>query len=243
MPRWVAALSLAAFLIAMLAAGDRWIARTVLPALTPTASPVMLDRDGRLMRAWAVEDGIWRLPVAASDVDPDYIARLIAYEDKRFWRHAGVDPLALIRAAWQALRQGRVVSGGSTLTMQVARLLEASGTGQLSGKLRQIRVALALERRLTKRAILGLYLQLAPMGGNLEGVRAASLAYLVKEPRRLTPAEAAILIAIPKSPEARRPDRAAATAEAARNRVLARLAAAGALDPAEWRSEARPRPG
>ncbi|MEM9199054.1 MAG: penicillin-binding protein 1C [Pseudomonadota bacterium] len=244
MPRWVAALSLAALLIAALTAGDRWIARTVLPALTPTASPVMLDRDGRLMRAWAVEDGIWRLPVTASDVDPDYIARLIAYEDKRFWRHAGVDPLALLRAAWQALRQGRVVSGGSTLTMQVARLLETSGTGQLSGKLRQIRVALALERRLTKRAILTLYLQLAPMGGNLEGVRAASLAYLGKEPRRLTPAEAALLIAIPQSPEARRPDRAAATAEAARNRVLARLAAAGALDPADAaaaRREAVPR--
>ncbi|MEL6236518.1 MAG: penicillin-binding protein 1C [Pseudomonadota bacterium] len=249
MPRWLAALSLAAFLIAMLAAGDRWIARTALPPLAPAASPVMLDRDGRLMRAWAVEDGIWQLPVTASDVDPDYIARLVAYEDKRFWRHAGVDPLALLRAAWQALRHGRVVSGGSTLTMQVARLLEASGTGRLAGKLRQIRVALALERRLDKRAILTLYLQLAPMGGNLEGVRAASLAYLGKEPRRLTPAEAALLIAIPQSPEARRPDRPtserpASIAEAARNRVLARLAAAGALDPedaAAARREAVPK--
>ena len=139
----------------------------------------------------------------------------------------------------QSLAAGRVVSGGSTLTMQVARLLEEGPTGTLAGKLRQIRVALALERRLDKDAILALYLTLAPYGGNLEGVRAASLAWLGKEPRRLTPAEAALLVALPQSPEARRPDRAPEAARAARDRVLARAAAAGVLAAGRGRGRAR----
>ena len=121
--------------------------------------------------------------------------------------------------------------------MQVARLLEAGPTGTLDGKLRQIRVALALERGSTRTTILTLYLTLAPYGGNLEGVRAASLAWLGKEPRRLTPAEAALLVALPQSPEARRPDRDPQAARAARDRVLARAAATGVLDAAT-----RPRP-
>jgi penicillin-binding protein 1C len=114
--------------------------------------------------------------------------------------------------------------------MQVARLLEESGTGQVSGKLRQMRVALALERRLSKQQIVDLYLSLAPFGGNLEGVRSATLAYFGKEPRRLTPAEAALLVAIPQSPEARRPDRHPDRAEAARSRVLDRAMGAGLID-------------
>ena len=117
--------------------------------------------------------------------------------------------------------------------MQVARLIEEGPTGALSGKLRQMRVALALERRVDKDAILTLYLTLAPYGGNLEGIRAASLAWLGKEPRRLTPAEAALLVALPQSPEARRPDRAPEAARLARDRVLARSAATGVLDPEE----------
>ncbi|MFD1808137.1 transglycosylase domain-containing protein [Gemmobacter lanyuensis] len=133
-----------------------------------------------------------------------------------------MDLRALGRAVAQAVWNGRVVSGGSTLTMQVARLLEESGTGAVAGKLRQMRVALALEQRLTKAQILQLYLHLAPFGGNLEGVRAASLAYFGKEPRRLTPAEAALLVAIPQSPEGRRPDRHPGRAVAARDRVLER---------------------
>ncbi|MDZ4096714.1 MAG: penicillin-binding protein 1C, partial [Paracoccaceae bacterium] len=171
--------------------------------------------------------------------DPAFIALLIGYEDKRFYHHAGVDGRALLRAAVQAIWQGRVVSGGSTLTMQVARLLEESGTGRLNGKLRQIRVALALERRLSKDQILALYLHLAPYGGNLEGVRAASLAYFGKEPHRLTPAQSALLVAIPQSPEARRPDRAVAVTRAARARVLARAAADGLLSDDQARAANR----
>ena len=189
-----AALALAAGALAF----DRWVDATVLPPLAPETSAVVVDRHGALLSAYTVADGRWRLPVTLDAVDRGYLDQLVAFEDRRFRAHAGVDPLALARAAMQSLAAGRVVSGGSTLTMQVARLLEEGPTGTLQGKLRQMRVALALERRLDKDAILALYLTLAPYGGNLEGVRAASLAWLGKEPRRLTPAEAALLVALPQ---------------------------------------------
>jgi len=201
---------------------DHWVDATVLPSLHIETSVQVLDRKGVLLRAYTVADGRWRLAVDLDDVDPRYIDMLLTYEDRRFYDHAGVDPRSMARALWQAATSGRIVSGGSTLTMQVARLLEEGTTGEVDGKLRQMRVALALERRLSKDQILSLYLQLAPFGGNLEGVRAASLSYFGKEPRRLTPAESALLVAIPQSPETRRPDRAADRAEAARDRVLAR---------------------
>jgi penicillin-binding protein 1C len=139
--------------------------------------------------------------------------------------------LALLRAAGQfVLAGGHIVSGGSTLSMQVARLLDDNGTRSIFGKLRQIALAGALEARFGKDQILNLYLALAPYGGNIEGVRAASLAYFGKEPKRLTYAEAALLVALPQSPEARRPDRDAKAATAARNRVLDRLVAEGVVD-------------
>jgi penicillin-binding protein 1C len=209
---------------------DAWIDATVLPPLAVETSVEVLDRDGDLLRAYTVADGRWRLALPPDKVDPLYLKMLLAYEDKRFYRHSGVDPRSVVRAVVQALWNGRVVSGGSTLTMQVARLLEEGTTGEVGGKLRQMRVALALERRLSKDQILQLYLHLAPFGGNLEGVRAASISYFGKEPKRLTPAEAALLVAIPQSPESRRPDRAADRAEAARNRVLARAVGDGVID-------------
>ncbi|GGH28253.1 penicillin-binding protein 1C [Cribrihabitans marinus] len=221
---------LAALLLSLAAlrdAADRWVDATDLPVLLAETSVEIRDRQGALLRAYPVADGLWRLTPGA--VDPDFTRMLIRYEDKRFRRHAGVDPLAMIRAAAQAVWQGRTVSGGSTLTMQVARLLEDGGTGRWAGKLRQIRVALALERRLDKEAILSLYLTHAPYGGNLEGVRAATLAWFGKEPRRLTPAQAALLVALPQSPETRRPDRYPDSARAARDRVVERMRAQGML--------------
>ncbi|HEY6917937.1 MAG TPA: penicillin-binding protein 1C, partial [Tabrizicola sp.] len=212
---------------------DAWIATTILPPLALEMSVEVLDREGDLLRAYTVADGRWRLALPPDKVDRTYLAMLLAYEDKRFYQHHGVDLRSLTRAVLQAAWNGRVVSGGSTLTMQVARLLEEGTTGEVGGKLRQMRVALALERRLSKDQILQLYLHLAPFGGNLEGVRAASISYFGKEPYRLTPAEAALLVAIPQSPESRRPDRAADRAEAARNRVLARAVGEGVLDPEE----------
>ncbi len=226
--RWRATAAACLVAAAGLVAADRWIDATEIDTEV-ALSATMLDRDGRLMRAWPVADGLVRLPVDPAHVDRGYLDQLIAFEDRRFRRHRGVDPRALLRAAGQAVRHGGIVSGGSTITMQVARLLEDGSTGDVAGKLRQIRVALALERRLSKDEILGLYLNLAPYGGNIEGVRAATLAWFGKEPARLTPAEAALLVALPQSPNARRPDLHPAAARAARNRVLARMAAAGVL--------------
>ena len=190
-------------------------------------STVVVDRNGRLLRPYATPDGRWRLPATVKDVDPRYIDLLIAYEDKRFRQHHGVDPIAVARATWQLVTHGRIVSGGSTITMQVARLLEPRTDRTFMAKLRQAVRAIELERRLSKDEILTLYLGLAPYGGNLEGTRAAALAYFGKEPRRLSLGEAAMLVAIPQSPEVRRPDRSAQAAHLARDRVLDRVAAAG----------------
>ena len=188
-----------------------------------TYSTLVVDRDGKLLRPFITRDGYWRLPVSSKDVDPRFLAMLIAYEDKRFYAHHGVDPKAIARAGWQALTHGRIVSGGSTLTMQVARLLEPRPQRRFTDKIAEMIRAVQIERRLTKQQILDLYLQLAPYGGNVEGTRAASLAYFGKEPRRLSTAEAAMLVALPQAPESRRPDRKPKAAEAARNRVILRL--------------------
>jgi penicillin-binding protein 1C len=204
-------------------------------------STQVVDREGRLLRPYATAEGRWRLPANIDNVDPRFLKLLYAYEDKRFRSHHGVDPAALARAAWQLVANRRIVSGASTLTMQVARLLEPRESRTLSVKLREIVRAIELERLLSKDEILALYLSLAPYGGNLEGIRAASLAYFGKEPRRLTLGEAALLVALPQSPEVRRPDRAAAVTRDARNRVLDRLAAAGIV-PADEAARAKAEP-
>jgi penicillin-binding protein 1C len=192
-------------------------------------SHVVLDREGKLLRAYATTEGRWRLPATEKNVDPRFLKLLFAYEDKRFSEHHGVDLLALGRAALQFTSSGHIVSGGSTITMQVARLLEPREHRSLGAKLRQITRALELEQALSKNEILSLYLTLAPYGGNLEGIRAAALAYFGKEPRKLSLAEAALLVALPQSPELRRPDRFPDAAQAARDRVLDRAAAAGVV--------------
>ncbi|WP_430694929.1 penicillin-binding protein 1C [Rhodopseudomonas rhenobacensis] len=193
-------------------------------------STSVVDRNGKLLRAYAMADGRWRLPVhAATDVDRRYLDLLLAYEDKRFYSHPGVDPLALGRAALQLITHGRIVSGGSTITMQLARLLEPRRERSVHAKLRQMVRAIQLERRFSKDQILDLYLALAPFGGNLEGVRAASIGYLGKEPKRLSLAESALLVALPQSPETRRLDRHPAAARAARDRVLDRMVEDGVL--------------
>jgi penicillin-binding protein 1C len=180
-------------------------------------STTILDRNGKLLRAYAMADGRWRLPVdARTAVDPGYLKLLLAYEDRRFRSHTGVDPLALGRAALQLVTRGHIVSGGSTITMQLARLMEPRHERSIYAKLRQMVRAIEIERQLSKDQILDLYLALAPFGGNLEGIRAASIAYFGKEPKRLSLAEAALLVALPQSPETRRLDRYPQVAHAAR---------------------------
>ena len=193
-------------------------------------STSVVDREGRLLRAYATSEGRWRLPATVADVDPRFFDVLFAYEDKRFRIHHGVDPRAVLRAVSQFATSGHLRSGASTLTMQVARLLEPPDVRRsMVTKLRQMVRAIEIERALTKDQILALYLDLAPYGGNIEGIRAASLAYFGKEPRRLSLGEAALLVALPQSPELRRPDRFAESARAARDRVLDRFAATGAV--------------
>ncbi len=196
-------------------------------------SRTVVDRDGRLLRAFTTAQGRWRLPLAPDEVDPRYLSILMAFEDKRFYQHGGVDPLAMMRAAAQLVRNGRIVSGASTLTMQVARLLEGKHERTSAGKFKQVVRALQLEETHSKTEILRLYLRLAPFGGNIEGARAASLAYFGKEPARLSIGEAALLVALPQSPETRRPDRHPKAAERARNRVLSRAVDAGVISAAE----------
>ena len=189
----------------------------------------VVDRHGALLRAYATSEGRWRLAADLDRVDRKFVDMLVAYEDQRFWSHHGVDPVAIARAALQFVANGRIVSGGSTLTMQLARLIEPREARTVGAKLRQMARALQIERRLSKKEILTRYLTLAPYGGNIEGVRAASLAWFGKEPARLGLAEAALLVALPQSPEARRPDRHPVSAQAARDRVLARMAGAGVI--------------
>jgi penicillin-binding protein 1C len=229
------ALALAGLGLALPIAASR-IAGALRPldlSATQDTSVVVLDRHDVLLRAFTTTGGRWRLPVTAKDVDPRFLAMLIAYEDRRFQEHHGVDPLALGRAALQFATQGRIVSGGSTLSMQVARLTEPRERRSLTTKLGQMWRAVALEREIGKAGVLDLYLRLAPYGGNLEGIRAASFAYLGKEPRRLSIAEAALLVALPQSPEARRPDLHPEAARRARGKVLDRVAAAGVISAAE----------
>ena len=221
------------------------IAQALPPTPDPATVPVSVevtDRDGLLLRPFTTRDGRWRLPITRDAVDRRFLDMLVAYEDRSFAEHNGIAWSSMLRAAGQFVAAGgRVVSGGSTLTMQVARLVEGEPTRNAWGKLRQIVHATALERGLSKDQILDLYLTLAPYGGNIEGIRAASLAYFGKEPSRLTTAQAALLVALPQSPEARRPDRDPTAARLGRDKVLDRLVDIGAL-PAEEAIAAKSEP-
>src|SRR5262245_17705579 len=249
--RWQRRAIYAAFGVVWIAAAIAGAVAGLLQAFGPAplgrdleVSTLALDRNGKLLRAYLTSEGRWRLPATRDQVDPRYLDALLTYEDKRFYHHRGVDPLAMTRAAFQLVTHGRIVSGGSTLTMQVARLIEPRQERSLDAKLRQAVRALQLEQALSKDEILGLYLTLAPYGGNLEGIRAASLAYFGKEARRLTLGEAALLIALPQSPEFRRPDRFPAAAKRARDRVLDRIASHGLFSNAEIeRAKKEPVPG
>ena len=206
------------------------------------ASPVALDHQGAWLLALPVDHGRWRIRADLDRTDPVFLNRVVRIEDAHFYWHPGVDPFSVVRAAGAAAVTGHVRSGASTLTMQTARLLEPRRR-TLGAKLIEMVRAFQLEARFSKRQILGLYLTLAPYGGNLEGVRAASLAYFGHEPESLTDGEQALLIALPQAPEARRPDRRAVAARAARGRVLDKLVRTGSLSSGladEARTEAVP---
>lgn len=205
--------------VLLLLAADRlW----PLPLHEVAPARVVVAEDGAPLWRFADADGIWRYPVTIDEVSPRYLAALIHYEDRWFWDHPGVNPLSVARAAWQDLRAGRVISGGSTLTMQVARLLDPHPR-TFGGKVRQLWRAMQLEWHLDKRQILTLYLNRAPFGGTLQGIGAASWAYLGKPPAQLSYAEAALLAVLPQAPSRLRPDRWPQRAQAARDKVLSRM--------------------
>jgi penicillin-binding protein 1C len=188
-----------------------------------SAGLVVVARDGSPLRGWPDQDGVWRFPVTPGQVSPRYLEALLTYEDRWFYWHPGVNPVALLRAGWQWVALGHIVSGGSTLSMQVARTLEPVPRS-LSGKLRQMARAVQLELRFSKRDILTLYLNHAPMGGIVEGVEMASRSYLGKSAAELSAAEAALLVVLPQAPSRLRPDRHAERAQQARDKVLRRMA-------------------
>jgi penicillin-binding protein 1C len=187
------------------------------------ASVLIAARDGRPLRAFASENGVWRYPVKVDEVSPLYLEALIGYEDRYFYYHVGVNPFAIMRAAIQGARNRRIVSGGSTITMQVARILEPHPRTIL-GKIQQIFRAFQLEWHLSKTEILEIYLSRAPFGGTIEGVEAASWAYLGKSSKQLSHSEAALLAVLPQTPSRLRPDRNPEAARKARDKVLMRLA-------------------
>ena len=195
-----------------------------LPHTDQLFARIVVDDSGRPLRAFADDSGVWRYPIRLDEVSPLYIEALVNYEDQWFWHHPGVNPLSLLRAAWQNLSSGKIVSGGSTLSMQVARLLHPHARS-LWGKSQQLLRTLQLEWRLSKSEILTLYLNIAPFGGTIEGVQAASFHYLNKSATQLSHAEAALLAVLPQAPTQLRPDIHPDLAEQARNKVLDRLLA------------------
>ncbi len=203
-----------------------------LPLNEVNPARVVVSEDGTPLWRFADAEGIWRYPVTIEEVSPRYLEALIQYEDRWFWTHPGVNPFSVARAAWQDLRAGRVISGGSTLTMQVARLLDPHPR-TFGGKARQLWRALQLEWHLSKRDILTLYLNRAPFGGTLQGIGAASWAYLGKSPAQMSYAEAALLAVLPQAPSRLRPDRWSSRAQAARDKVLDRMVSQGVWSAAQ----------
>ena len=187
---------------------------------------ITVDDTDRPLRAFADQAGVWRYPTTVEQVSPLYLEALLTYEDRWFWYHPGVNPFALLRASFQNLLKGEVVSGGSTISMQVARLLHPHRR-TLTGKAKQILRTMQLEWQLDKAAILNLYLNIAPFGGTIEGVQAASYTYLDKSAENLSHAEAALLAVLPQAPTRYRPDNNSQMATRARNKVLDRMATSG----------------
>jgi penicillin-binding protein 1C len=198
-----------------------------LPARRGDWSVAIEYRDGTPAYVFLSHDDKWRLPVSLDEVDPAFVAALVALEDKRFWRHDGVDPIAIARAAASDVVHARRVSGGSTLTMQLARLLEPRPR-TLPSKLADMFRAVQLDLRLSKREILEQYLSLTPYGGNVEGVESAAWSYFGHAARHLTPLEIATLLAVPQGPTryAPRPGNVLRL-RARRDAILGKLVTAG----------------
>ena len=195
-------------------------------------SPRVLDRHGQPMLQLVGSDDQWRMKVGLAEISPWLIEATIAVEDERFRSHIGVDPIAVMRAAGQNLGSGRVVSGASTLSMQVCRMMSDQPRTWRAKIVESFR-ALQLEQRMSKNEILETYLNIAPYGGNIRGVEAASLAYFGKRAKDLSLAEAALIAGLPQSPSRLRPDRHLERAKARQSVVLRRMVEREVIDQAQ----------
>ncbi len=216
----------------LLSMASCWTAAKLIPLpdrLDEADSVVVTYEDGRPAHALLSDDDQWRFPTRIDDVDPAYLDALIDLEDKRFYSHRGVDPIAVGRAFFDNLRARSTVSGASTITMQLVRLLEPRPRTLRSKAVESFR-AMQLEMHMSKDEILEAYLRFAPFGGNIEGIEAATLSYWDRTPSGLSAAEIATLLAIPQSPNARRPSpENQERLQTARDDIAHRLADAGAI--------------
>ncbi len=198
----------------------------------PTAT-LVFDHREKLLRAFQSSDDKWRVRTSLTQISPALQKMLLAYEDRCFYWHSGVNWFAFGRAALQNFQAKEVVSGGSTLTMQIARMIEPKERNYQS-KLWEVARALQLEMVFGKKKLLEIYFNIAPYGGNVEGVAAAAWLYFGKEPAQLSYGEAALLAAIPNSPERFRPDRNPKLARKARDLVLTRVWKRGLITRSEY---------
>ena len=196
--------------------------------LKSPASVSVRDRNGKALRAFLARDDQWRFPVATEDVSPELVRAIIAAEDRWFYWHAGINPLSILRAAWTNWKSGRIVSGASTIPMQISRLAEPKPR-TLRSKLQEAFRALQLEWRYSKEELLEIYLNLLPMGSNRQGVGAGALFYFGKPPSRLSLGESTLLAIIPRSPARYDPIQNPSVALKVRNGVLRQLEARGAF--------------
>ncbi|MBI5267542.1 MAG: penicillin-binding protein 1C [candidate division Zixibacteria bacterium] len=201
--------------------------------LHPPTSTFIFSREGRLLNRFASRDGYWRLPVPLSQISPLMVKSVLTNEDRWYYWHPGFNPVALVSAALTDIKAGRIVRGGSTISMQVARMMEPKER-TIPNKIAEIYRALQLEMRYSKKELLELYFNLAPYGGNIEGIGAASYLYFDKPPSQLTLSEIAILTALPASPTRFRPDKNLDLCAARRARVLATLARANVISSADY---------
>ncbi|MFN2374330.1 MAG: penicillin-binding protein 1C [Cyclonatronaceae bacterium] len=187
------------------------------------------DRGGELLGARIATDGQWRFP-PSGEVPERFAVSILEFEDRHFHRHPGVNPVSVVRAAWQNYHAGRVVSGGSTLTMQVVRMSRGNPPRTVTEKLYEMMLAIALEWKYPKRDILSLYATHAPFGGNVVGLEAAAWRYFGRPPEMLTWAETATLSVLPNSPALIHPGRNRDQLRVKRDRLLERLRDRGHID-------------
>ncbi len=214
-------------MLAAVVAGGVWLAVPLPdPPFADDYSTVVLDADGDILHAYLAGDEQWRFRADALEISPKLLTAVVTFEDKRFYKHPGVDPLAVARAIWQNVTHGRVVSGASTLSMQVARLMRPK-TRTVRNKFIEIVQAVKLECRYSKEEILSLYLAHAPYGSNIVGAHAASFYYFGRPSSRITWAEAAMLAVLPKAPGTVNPFHSRSELKARRDKLLRELCRSG----------------